>query len=297
MDVRQLKTDCCSGRLSADQLFDTIDKLHQTVKRLQGELIDSQRLGQYEPGVLQEGRSAGSQAPPSSSRYSLQAEEQRRRNKERRGRRKKKSPGRRPNQVKFADAHRQEKVEPTNNLAERLQRSPAKDRDAGRTNKTASGCASPERDYQRVGIVAGEPFAVHAAQRGRGNHPLDGGRDQFVQAATASDHSSGARPGKHKLSGPGNVAVLLLPFFPALAHSDLRPNPSNHRVPHPITPFRPARSWPEWTRTMKLTSFRDKDRMDFGSVGGRSDRCELVRSFPAAIGRPLAGASLDNLEG
>jgi hypothetical protein len=30
-------------------------------------------------------------------------------------------------------------VEPTNNLAERLQRSPAKDRDAGRTNKTASG--------------------------------------------------------------------------------------------------------------------------------------------------------------
>jgi len=30
-------------------------------------------------------------------------------------------------------------VDPTNNLAERLQRSPAKDRDAGRTNKTASG--------------------------------------------------------------------------------------------------------------------------------------------------------------
>jgi hypothetical protein len=30
-------------------------------------------------------------------------------------------------------------VEATNNLAERLQRSPAKDRDAGRTNKTAAG--------------------------------------------------------------------------------------------------------------------------------------------------------------
>ena len=30
-------------------------------------------------------------------------------------------------------------VEATNNLAERLQRSPAKDRDAGRTSKTATG--------------------------------------------------------------------------------------------------------------------------------------------------------------
>jgi len=30
-------------------------------------------------------------------------------------------------------------VDPTNNLAERLQRSPAKDRDAGRTSKTAAG--------------------------------------------------------------------------------------------------------------------------------------------------------------
>ncbi len=113
MDVRQLKTDFCSGRLSADQLFDAIDKLHQTVQRLQGELDRlTQRLAQYEPGVLSEGRSAGSQTPPSSSRYSLEAEEQRRRNKQRRRRRKKKSPGRRPNQVKFADARRQENVYP-----------------------------------------------------------------------------------------------------------------------------------------------------------------------------------------
>ena len=113
MDVRQLKTDFRDGRLSADQLFDAIDKLHQTVKRLQAEVDRlTQRLAQYEPGVLQEGRSAGSQTPPSSSRYSLEAEEQRRRSKQRRRRRKKKSPGRRPNQVKFADAHRQENVYP-----------------------------------------------------------------------------------------------------------------------------------------------------------------------------------------
>jgi uncharacterized coiled-coil protein SlyX len=113
MDIRQLKTDFQEGRLSADQLFDAIDKLHQTVKRLQAEVDRlTQRLAQYEPGVLQEGRSASFQTPSSSSRYSLEAEEQRRRKKERRRRRKHKSPGRRLNRVKFADAHRQENVYP-----------------------------------------------------------------------------------------------------------------------------------------------------------------------------------------
>lgn len=113
MDVRQLKTDFRGGRLSADQLLDAVDKLHQTVKRLEAEVDRlTQRLAQYEPGVLQEGRSAGSQTLASSSRYSLEAEEQRRRKKQRRRRRKKKSPGRRANQVKFADAQRQENVYP-----------------------------------------------------------------------------------------------------------------------------------------------------------------------------------------
>ena len=113
MDVRQLKTDFRSGRLSADELLDAVDKLHQTVKRLQGEVDRlTQRLAQYEPGVLQEARSSGSQTPPSSSRYSLDAEEQRRRDKQRRRRRKKKSPGRRPNRVKFADVHHTEDVYP-----------------------------------------------------------------------------------------------------------------------------------------------------------------------------------------
>jgi len=113
MDVRQLKRDFRSGRLAVDQLFDAIDTLQRNVKRLQAEVDRlTQRLAQYEPGVLQEGRSARSPTPPSSSRYSLEAEEQRRRKQQRRRRRKKKSPGRRPNQVKFAAAHRQENVYP-----------------------------------------------------------------------------------------------------------------------------------------------------------------------------------------
>ena len=113
MDVGQLRTDFREGRLSADQLLEAVDKLHQTVKRLQAEVDRlTQRLAQYEPGVLQEARSSASQTPPSSSRYSLEAEEQRRRNKQRRRRRKKKSPGRRPNRVKFADVHHTEDVYP-----------------------------------------------------------------------------------------------------------------------------------------------------------------------------------------
>jgi len=113
MDVRQLKADFRDGRLSADELLDTVDKLHQSVKRLQAEVDRlTQRLAQYEPGVLQEARSSASQTPPPSSRYSLEAEEQRRSNQQRRRRRKKKSPGRRPNRVKFADVHHTEDVVP-----------------------------------------------------------------------------------------------------------------------------------------------------------------------------------------
>jgi len=113
MDVGQLKTDFRDGRLSADQLLDAVDKLHQTVKRLQAEVDRlTQRLAQYEPGVLQEARSSTSPTPPSSSRYSLEAEEQRRRDRQRRRRRKKKSPGRRANRVKFADARHTEDVYP-----------------------------------------------------------------------------------------------------------------------------------------------------------------------------------------
>jgi transposase len=113
MDVRQLKTDFREGRLSADQLLDAFDKLHQTVKRLQAEVDRlTQRLAQYEPDVLQETRSSASPAPPSSSRYSLEAEEQRRRRQQHPRRRKKKSPGRRLNRVKCADTQHTEDVYP-----------------------------------------------------------------------------------------------------------------------------------------------------------------------------------------
>ena len=113
MDVGQLKTDFRDGRLSADEVLDAFDKLYQTVKRLQTQVDRlTQRLAQYEPEVLQEARCSASPTRPSSSRYSLEAEEQRRRNRQRRRRRKKKSPGRRPNQVKFADAVHTEDVYP-----------------------------------------------------------------------------------------------------------------------------------------------------------------------------------------
>lgn len=113
MDVRQLKTDFQNGRLSADQLFDVIDRLQQTVQRLQAQVDRlTQRLAQYEPEVLQETRCSAGSTPPPASRYSLEAEEQRRRHQQRRRRRKKKSPGRRPNCVKFADAQRIKDVYP-----------------------------------------------------------------------------------------------------------------------------------------------------------------------------------------
>ena len=113
MDVVQMKTEFLEGRLSADQLFDAIDRLQQTFKRLQADVDRlTQRLAQYEPEVLQESRSSASQTPPSSSRYSLDAEEQRRREKQRPRRRKKKSPGRRPTRVKFADVHDTKDVYP-----------------------------------------------------------------------------------------------------------------------------------------------------------------------------------------
>jgi len=107
MDVGQLKTDFQNGRLSADQVFEALDKLNRTVQRLQAELARlTQRLAQYEPEVLQETRSSASAAVPTGSQYSLAAEERRRDRKRRRRRRKKNSPGRRANQVKFADAQR-----------------------------------------------------------------------------------------------------------------------------------------------------------------------------------------------
>jgi transposase len=113
MDVRRLKTEVREGRVSADWLLDALEEAYRRIGRLEAELGRvTQRLAQYEPEVAKEQNTSPSLTAPRSSRYSLEAEEKRRREKQRRRRRKKKSPGRRPNEVKFAEAHRTEEIYP-----------------------------------------------------------------------------------------------------------------------------------------------------------------------------------------
>ncbi len=107
IDLQQLRRDARDGLVSVEQLLDVIDKQQQTIQgvRRENQLLQ-ERLAQYEPEV----RSAGSVATPTAETptpsYSLEAEEKRRRRK----RRRKKSPGRRPTELKFADAERTEDV-------------------------------------------------------------------------------------------------------------------------------------------------------------------------------------------
>jgi len=109
VDVRQLRQDALNGRVSVEQLLDVIAKQQQTI---QGLSRDKQhllaRLAQYEPEVTSAGSTAQSSATPSQS-YGLDAEVKRRRG---RRRRRKPSPGRRPTELKFADAERTEDVYP-----------------------------------------------------------------------------------------------------------------------------------------------------------------------------------------
>ena len=109
IDLRQLRRDARDGLVSVAQLLDLIDKQQQTIQSDRREIQRLQeRLAQYEPEV----RSAGSVATPTAETptpsYSLDAEEKRRRRK----RRHKKSPGRRPTELKFADAERTEDLYP-----------------------------------------------------------------------------------------------------------------------------------------------------------------------------------------
>jgi len=110
IDVKQLRRDALDGQVSVEQLLDLIDKQQQTIQGLRRENQRLQeKLAQYEPEV----RGAGSAAKPSaetpSPSYSLDAEAKRRRG---RKRRRKKSPGRRPTELKFADAERTEDIYP-----------------------------------------------------------------------------------------------------------------------------------------------------------------------------------------
>jgi transposase len=109
IDLRQLRRDALGGLVSVEQLLDLIDKQQQTIQGVRREnqrLLE--RLAQYEPEV----RSADSAATPTTETptpsYSVDAEEKRRRRK----RRRKRSPGRRPTELKFADAERTQDVYP-----------------------------------------------------------------------------------------------------------------------------------------------------------------------------------------
>jgi transposase len=92
-------------RLRADH-----QRLRSENQRLKAEVHRlTERLAQYEPEIRRESGGHGSTAATPAGSYSLDAESKRR---QRRKRRRKQSPGRRPTEVKFADAQRQEDIYP-----------------------------------------------------------------------------------------------------------------------------------------------------------------------------------------
>lgn len=112
--IPQLRRDALSGQVSALQLVDLIDKQQQTIQALRRENQRLQeRLAPYEPEVGRNGSapqpSAETPTQTPSLSYSLEAEAKRRRGKRHR---RKKSPGRRPTELKFQDAHRTEDLYP-----------------------------------------------------------------------------------------------------------------------------------------------------------------------------------------
>jgi transposase len=102
LDIRQLRRDALGGRVSIKQLLDIIDKQQQTTRWLKAQVERlRERLAQYEPEVRREKTTPELAGEKPALSYSLDAE-----NKRRSRRRRKKSPGRRPTEVKFADAKR-----------------------------------------------------------------------------------------------------------------------------------------------------------------------------------------------
>jgi len=97
--------DAWAGQVSVDDLVDIIEEQAAAKRRLEKELERlKERLAQYEPEVRNEpsGSAAGA-----ASDYSTTAETKRRSRQ-----RRKKSPGRRPTEIKFADAERTEDIYP-----------------------------------------------------------------------------------------------------------------------------------------------------------------------------------------
>lgn len=110
IEIPQLRRDALSGQVSALQLVDLIDQQQQTIQALRRENQRLQeRLAPYEPEVGRNGSATHPSAETPSLSYSLEAEAKRRR---RRKRRRQKSPGRRPTELKFQDAHRTEDLYP-----------------------------------------------------------------------------------------------------------------------------------------------------------------------------------------
>jgi hypothetical protein len=91
------------------KLEDEKEKLEAEKKKLKSELDRvRKRLAQYEPEIWYEGKQSDSSAETPSASYSMDAENKRRQKRHR----KKRSPGRRPTEVKYADAKRYEDVYP-----------------------------------------------------------------------------------------------------------------------------------------------------------------------------------------
>ena len=104
-DLGQIRSDARSGKLSVEQLLDILEKLQQTIRRLEADKRRlTQRLAQYEPEAAS---GAGNQPTPNSA-YSVDAENKRRGGR----RRRKKSPGRTPTELKFAEAEHVEDIYP-----------------------------------------------------------------------------------------------------------------------------------------------------------------------------------------
>jgi transposase len=106
MDAREARKDFEAGQLPAEQLLDLLQRQERLIQHLSTEVQRlKQRLAQYEPEILQEPSPEPDQPSPSAS-YSLDAEAQRRQPRKRR----KKSPGRRPTELKFAEAQHFEDI-------------------------------------------------------------------------------------------------------------------------------------------------------------------------------------------
>jgi len=119
--IDRMETPSCPGCQQRDETIAALQarlahleaehqRQQQTVQRLQAAVHRlTQRLASYEPEVRGEENPAPTPTTPATVDYSLEAETQRRR---RRRRRRKKSPGRKPTELKFAQAECFEDVYP-----------------------------------------------------------------------------------------------------------------------------------------------------------------------------------------